>query len=244
MKKDFYLSTYLCLILLLGLAPNAVAQARQAGVRGTIQDETGAVLVGATVTVRNLQTDISRSVACDDWGHYEFSQLDEGDYEVQALLPGFSGQVLEISVTEGEIRTLDVTLGIAPYAETVKVTRTDQELSAVPQAVGVVAKDEIQFAQRKVSPAESLRAIPGLFGENRHNFSMSGGVRLSIRAPVPRFGMRGLQIVQDGIPLTTADGTTQPTNIGDWPADRGLQWKCAGTAGAIVATAWVMAVLA
>ena len=166
MKNDLYLAIYLSLILLLGQAPNALSQAKQAGVRGTIQDETGAVLVGATVTVRNLQTGISRSVVCDDWGQYELTQLDEGDYEVQALLPGFSSQVLEMTVTEGEIRTLDVTLEIAPYAETVKVTRTDQELSAVPQAAGLVAKDEIQFAQRKVSPAESLRHIPGLFGEN------------------------------------------------------------------------------
>ncbi len=213
MTKNFYLAIYLSLCMLVGLAPNTLAQARQAGVQGTIQDETGAVLVGATVTVRNLQTNLSRSVACDDWGHYELARLDEGDYEVQALMPGFSSQVQELTVNEGEISTLDITLRIAPYAETVKVTRTDQELSAVPQAVGVIPKDEIQFAQRKVSPAESLRAIPGLFGENRNNFSMSGGVRLSIRAPVPRFGMRGLQIVQDGIPLTTADGTTQPTNI-------------------------------
>ena len=39
------------------------------------------------------------------------------------------------------------------------------------------------------------------------------GIGLSIRAPQPRFGLRGLAIIQDGIPITTADGTTEPGNI-------------------------------
>ena len=40
-----------------------------------------------------------------------------------------------------------------------------------------------------------------------------GGIGLSIRAPQPRFGLRGLAIIQDGIPITTADGTTEPGNV-------------------------------
>jgi iron complex outermembrane receptor protein len=55
--------------------------------------------------------------------------------------------------------------------------------------------------------------VPGLLAENRHNFSLSGGVRLAIRAPLQGTGMRGVQLVQDGIPITTADGTNQPTNL-------------------------------
>ena len=94
----------------------------------------------------------------------------------------------------------------------VEVTRSDQELAHVPLPVSLVGEREIQFARRQVTPVEALQGIPGVFVQNRHNFSLSGGVRLNLRSP-PRFGMRGLQLIQDGVPLTMADGTTQPTNL-------------------------------
>jgi iron complex outermembrane receptor protein len=92
------------------------------------------------------------------------------------------------------------------------VTRARQELVQVPQAVSVVGVREIQFAQHGVSVDEAVRSIPGVFASNRYN--PGEGDRLSIRAPYPAIGTRGVQIVQDGVPLTTADGTTsQPNNL-------------------------------
>jgi iron complex outermembrane receptor protein len=98
-------------------------------------------------------------------------------------------------------------------SEKVTVTRGDQERTVIPNAVTVVEADRIQIGERRVSPAEALGDVPGLFASNRYNYSLSGNVRLSIRAPLPPAGMRGIQIVADGIPLTTADGTTQPGNL-------------------------------
>ena len=40
-----------------------------------------------------------------------------------------------------------------------------------------------------------------------------GGIGLAIRRPQSRFGIRGLTLLQDGIPITTADGTTEPGNV-------------------------------
>ena len=77
----------------------------------------------------------------------------------------------------------------------------------------MVQRDQIEFAQRRASLDEALRGIPGLFVQNRRNYGLSGGIGLSIRAPQPRFGLRGLSIIQDGIPITTADGTTEPGNV-------------------------------
>ncbi|GMR21765.1 MAG: TonB-dependent receptor [Acidobacteriota bacterium] len=213
MKKTLCLTTYLAWLALHGLVLGAPTEAAQTTIRGTLYDETGAALPGVTVTMRSLQTNFSKSVVSDGRGYYELSQLDAGDYEIEAGLRGFRRRVVGLTVSENEVRTLDITLEIAPFAETVTVTRADQTPSAVPKAVSLIGRDDIQLAQRKVSLDESLRSVPGLFVANRRNFSLSGGVRLSIRAPLSSFGMRGLQLLQDGIPLTTADGTTQPTNI-------------------------------
>lgn len=211
MKNGSYWVSLGC-VLLWGLAFGAAAHAAQATLQGTIHDESGAVLPGVTVSARQVQTNVARSVVTDKQGRYTLP-LDAGTYELQAVLPGFRSHAGEAVVAEGENRTLDLVLAIAPLAETVTVTRTVQDLSEVPSAITVVQQEDLQFGQRQVSPAEALGGIPGLFAENRNNFSLSGGVRLSIRAPLVVSGMRGLQIVQDGVPLTTADGTTQPGNI-------------------------------
>jgi iron complex outermembrane receptor protein len=90
----------------------------------------------------------------------------------------------------------------------VEATRTRQDLSHVPQAVTEVGIDEIQRGRREAGLEESLEGIPGVIAENRGNYSNSGGVRLSIRGDLP-----GVQLLQDGVPLTMADGTTEPNNI-------------------------------
>ena len=212
-RLHFFMLKIACVVLWL-LAPSQPALAAQATIRGTIQDESGAVLPGVNVTVRNLETNGARTVKTDARGHYELT-VDAGHYEVVAELPGFRARPQTIAVHDDESRTVDVTLQVTPlsFSETVTVTRGEQERSVIPNAVSVIQADEIQVGQRRVSPAEALGDIPGLFAVNRNNLSLSGGVRLAIRAPLPPSGMRGIQIVEDGIPLTMADGTTQPTNI-------------------------------
>jgi iron complex outermembrane receptor protein len=180
---------------------------------GTVEDESGAVLPGVTVTVTSSATGAVRTAVTDGRGRYEVSSLPVGAYLVSGTLPGFTGDASTESVATGGSATVNLMLVIAPLAETVTVLRTDQELSAVPQSVAVIQRDEIEFAQRRASLDEALRGIPGLFVQNRRNYGLSGGIGLSIRAPQPRFGLRGLAIIQDGIPITTADGTTEPGNI-------------------------------
>lgn len=215
MKRISCLAALLYGIQLGGLLPGVFAQSEETSLRGTLRDQTGAVIVGVSVTARNLETGDTASTRSDDRGTYVISPLDAGPYEVQATLAGFRSQVSTVDVVEGAARTLDIVLEIAPLTETVTVTRAEQELAAVPKAVDIVSAPDIQFAQRKVSLDEGLRGIPGVFVRDRGNFSESAGVRFSIRAPVRGIGIgiRGVQILQDGIPLTTADGTTQPGNL-------------------------------
>ena len=204
---------WIALILSVSGASVVAAQTSDGAIQGRIRDTSAGVLPGVVVTATHAETGSSRVSLSDGRGDYEISGLDTGDYDVAALLPGFRSQPFSVTVTAGETAMLDLVLTIAPLAETVMVIRTDQLLSAVPQSVAVVERDQIEFAQRRASLDEALRGIPGLFVQNRRNYGLSGGIGLSIRAPQPRFGLRGLSIIQDGIPITTADGTTEPGNI-------------------------------
>ena len=203
------------MLILVGMAGLPSSAAGQAGgaVDGTVEDASGAVLPGATVTSTSATTGAVRTAISDGRGQFEITNLSAGSYEISASLAGFAGDSATVSVAAGRTATANLTLVIAPLAETVTVMRTEQDLSVVPQSVAVVERDQIEYAQRRVSLDEALRGIPGLFVQNRRNYGLSGGIGLSIRAPQPRFGLRGLAIIQDGIPITTADGTTEPGNV-------------------------------
>lgn len=196
----------------MGLSASSAGQST-GSISGTIADESGGALPGVIVTATNSDRGTSQTAVSDNMGRYQVSTLPAGVYEVRGVLPGFSSTTVIVTLSPDSSVTLDLTLRIAPLTETVTVTRTDQDLAAVPSSISVVQRDQIEFAQRRASLDEALRGIPGLFVQNRRNYGLSGGVGLSIRAPQPRFGLRGLTIIQDGIPITTADGTTEPGNV-------------------------------
>lgn len=200
------------LYLVAGGWPAAAEQGDAGSLAGTVTDELGGVLPGATVTARNTATGLSRSAISGAGGEYEMARLPAGSYEVDVSLPGFLGESATVTIG-ASAASLDLTLSIAPLAETVNVTRSGGTLASVPNAVAVVGAESLDFTERKSSLDEALRGIPGLLVQNRRNYGLSGGIGLSIRAPQPRFGLRGLAIIQDGIPITTADGTTEPGNV-------------------------------
>jgi len=191
------------------------AQTRQAALTGAVLDASGAALPGVAVTLTPQPFGTPRTTATDADGRYVFEGLPAGAHRLQAALPGFGTREAFVTLAAAERRTVDLTLDITPFTETVtvSVTRAGQEAARVPNAVSVIEADVIQAFTRRSSPAETFAGVPGFYVENRRNFSLSGGVRFAIRAPMPRFGMRGVQILQDGVPMTMADGTTEPTNI-------------------------------
>jgi len=200
------------MLLVVGVSTSGAGQGTGT-ISGTIQDESGGVLPGVTVTVTNTGTGGAQTGVSNPQGRYEIRNLPAGRYDVRGDLPGFSGDAATVTVAAGGSAMVDISLTIAPIAETVTVTRTEQNLAVVPSSVTVVGRDQIEYAQRRTSLDEALRGIPGLFVQNRRNYGLSGGIGLSIRTPQPRFGLRGLAIIQDGIPITTADGTTEPGNV-------------------------------
>src|SRR5262245_62050251 len=96
----------LCYIVLLG--PTLVAQTTTGTILGTAKDQTGAVLPGVTITIRNLDTGAVREVITDDSGRYHLPQLMLGSYRVEATLAGFQTSVRTgIRLTVGREATVD-----------------------------------------------------------------------------------------------------------------------------------------
>ena len=78
----------LLIALILSACP-VYAQVTTATIAGVAQDASGAVIPGVSVTVKNLDTGITRTVTTDEGGRYTVPDLTIGSYEVEAQLPGF-----------------------------------------------------------------------------------------------------------------------------------------------------------
>ncbi|MBI3261557.1 MAG: carboxypeptidase regulatory-like domain-containing protein [Acidobacteria bacterium] len=99
------------------------AYAQDASVIGTVTDQTGAVLPGATVTATNLETGGVNSVVTDDRGEYRLVKLPPGKYKIQSELPGF-GTIIRQSVEllVGQNATVTFQMAVAQVSEALTVT--------------------------------------------------------------------------------------------------------------------------
>jgi hypothetical protein len=118
--------------LLLCSAP-AVAQEQRASLEGVAKDNSGAVLPGVTVEAKNLaQGNVSTAVT-DDQGTFRFPALPPGAYQVSASLASFAPAKFDrVDLALGEIKRIELTLGVSGVAENVQVT-AEQPLIDVKQ---------------------------------------------------------------------------------------------------------------
>ena len=90
---------------------------------GVIQDSTGAVIPGATVTVSNKATGAVFKTVSGAAGEYEVPSLHTGNYKITAEHDGFSTAVADdITVSVGARQRIVLTLAVGQSATTVEVT--------------------------------------------------------------------------------------------------------------------------
>jgi carboxypeptidase family protein/TonB-dependent receptor-like protein len=132
----------LFLVVMIG-APFAVsplkAQVDTATIVGTVQDSSGAVVPGATVTATDTGTNIATSAKTDSQGTYVITPLKVGQYNVTAEVRGFKkesniGVVLQVQ----DRRRVDFTLQVGSVTETVDIQAEPTLLQTESSALGDV----------------------------------------------------------------------------------------------------------
>ncbi len=85
--------------------------------------------------------------------------------------------------------------------------RLDLPWSETPAAIGTVAATDLS-GDPQLALDEALVRVPGIYAQNRYNLNQ--GLRLSIRGFGSRasFGVRGIRVLLDDVPLTMPDGQT------------------------------------
>src|SRR5262245_49929383 len=99
----------------------ALAQtATDASILGLVKDPSGAAIPGATVTVQNLETGLTRTAATGETGSFELLALPRGFYSVTVSKPQFLTWRLErIEITAGEQRRVTPSLQVGDVRQTV-----------------------------------------------------------------------------------------------------------------------------
>ena len=88
---------------------------------GRVTDQSGAVVAGASVVVRNLQTGVTRTTESNRDGLYRFPALAPGFYSIAASLKGFRDVQGLVPVQVGNSTSLDVSLEVGTSGDTIKV---------------------------------------------------------------------------------------------------------------------------
>ncbi len=133
-RSDVTLTDKLARLVLLSLALMLVtiiatqfaqAQVLYGSLVGRVEDPSGALLPGASVTVTNKDTGQQRETTADDSGSYAFRDLQAGVYDLKVIQSGFKSYLKAgVIVTLNNVAREDVQMEVGGAAETVTVTPT------------------------------------------------------------------------------------------------------------------------
>jgi len=181
-----------CLLSVIAMGPHAFGQATisYAQLTGTVLDPSGQVIAGASVTLREQETNRTYTTSSNTHGFYVVPNLPPGQYELAVVAAGFAKSVQTgLPLTVGQTATLDVHLRVAAVGETVTVTteappvessRTEiSQVIAGPeiQALPVNGRQFVDFALLTPGVATGRTSIQSTFTEPDITRISFGGMR-------------------------------------------------------------------
>ncbi len=178
-----------CLFVFVAFFCSGTAWAQTNGtIRGTVVDQSGAVVPGTVITVVLSGTDNTRSVTSDKDGSFDIPELAVGSYELSAESKGFKKYVeKDIVVTIGHVNLVTVTLAVGGSADTVTVEANAAQVETTSTQLGAVMTDtairELPMATRnaysllQLQPGVQSQVGADLFlgSDNAGAVSVNGG---------------------------------------------------------------------
>lgn len=194
-----------CVVAVVGfvgivLSGSAAAQGAGGAISGTIKDETGAVLPGVTVTVKNTDTGIARELTSDEGGRFSAQNLPPGPYDVTAGIAGFASTVRSgIRLTVGREAVVDFGLKVGQLEDVVTVLGESPTINTTNGSTGgLIAEEQIKnLPLNGRSFIELANLTPGVQLTNQGGRSTSTGFGQKI-------SVNGSRYTQN---LFTLDGT-------------------------------------
>jgi hypothetical protein len=200
----------LVLVLVLSVSLLAALPAQPASISGTVSDQTGAVVIGATITLSN-SSGVKLTATSDAQGGYRVKDLPAGTYNFEVSASGFKVFRSEnLTLTSGQELTLDVSL--EPAGESTNVTVQEHTASQVETETAEVSgtitqKEIVTLGTSGRNFTQLLTLAPGVSNQSSQDeaktgvlgsakFSVNGG-----RVEYNSFDVDGSDVINDGINL-------------------------------------------
>jgi hypothetical protein len=195
-RKFWLFAGFLVCAVCLVTAHQAFGQATTGTISGTVQDVQGGMVAGATVNVRNLDTNLKRSLVTEPDGRFRFPGLPIGPYELTVERTGFARYVRgPIMLLLNQDAVVNLALQVAGATETVTVNEDAPLLNTTSPEVGV------RFDERRLTDLPTLPppggggfrdvfafalGAPGVSQLNNGNQVFATGTNFSVNGSRPR----------------------------------------------------------
>ena len=178
-KSVFRVAGLLVVLTVFGV--RGQAQSTFGSVRGVVQDESGAALPDAQVTLHSVGENTDRSVKADASGDFTIENVKPGEYLLRTDLSGFSETVMKgISVEARQDVRETVTMLIASQSTTVEVSAAADQINSENAAIGD-SKNNLQMTQLPLnnratttSPLGALGLSPNVQTDSSGNIALGG----------------------------------------------------------------------
>jgi len=167
-------------VLLAGLFCISTFQRASAGVTGSISgivtDESGAVVVGAEITARGIETGMQRLVHTDDKGFYSFLALPVGTYTVSVRKNGFKEfHQTSIAIDANSAVRMDARLQVGGVHEEMTVSssavRVETTNTQMGEVIGSAKMQSLPLNGRSYTDLLALQ--PGVAPETSGEYQSS-----------------------------------------------------------------------
>jgi hypothetical protein len=141
--------------LILGFCGAVSAQVNTGSISGTVQDTSGAAIVGATVSAQNVATGEEHTAVSGNIGQYTLQALPTGTYKLKAGHASFKTFVTTVDVTVGSNITVNASLEIGAASTVVEVsasygTETNTQTQELSQLVDFTQLTQLPSLDRNV----------------------------------------------------------------------------------------------
>jgi hypothetical protein len=126
----------LCMILIPGT--NLVAQTDTGRVQGSVVDQTGAVIPGATVVLTDTETNAVQNVVSDGAGNFTIAALPRGPYKAEIKAQGFATQTQSFTLEVSQVQALNFKLTAGATDTVVEVTGAAPLVESSTSSIGEV----------------------------------------------------------------------------------------------------------
>ena len=158
------------------------AQSHRGAIRGRVQDASGAIVAGATVTAVNEATNDQRSTTTSDTGAFAIAELTPGSWRVEIAAPGHKAHVQRVLLAVNQERRADAQLELGALTDRIEVSAPTADVRRDSPAVGTVVEnrqildmplDGRNFLELTLLAPGAVPAAQGSAGSVRGDFSFS-----------------------------------------------------------------------